>query len=140
MAKTGRPKIGHTVKTSIGPTWFALVNRIVELMPTFTRESRRQNPRAFTIAAAEDRAWDRSSVLAQLVVAGAPQFAHHVLGQRDAVKRAQPCPICWGYVDGPHAAGCGYFGPLAELDSDFRDRLRALNDKHAERRPASTTV
>jgi hypothetical protein len=123
--KAGRPTLGlTTVKTGLGPTWFALLNHITDRMPTFTRAAQMRRQSGLTLTPSEDRTWDRSSVVANLTIAAAPQFAHQVLGEQHAVKKAHPCPLCFGYVDGPHSPTCGYFGPLAELDPNYDSRLR----------------
>lgn len=123
--KPGRPAIGSTVKTSLGPHWIDLLNRITEQMTQFTDAVRMYRNTGHSLTPSEHRAWDRSGVIANLIMAAAPQFAHYVLGDPTAVKAATPCPLCWGYVDGPHRGDCGYFGPYAERDPRYDDRLRA---------------
>lgn len=123
--KTGRPAIGPTVKTSLATTWIDRLNTIAAKMATFTKEVRaaRGLP-AHGLHTIESRAWDRSTVIAALIQAGAGQFAETVLGDKYAVKCGDLCPLCWGYVDGPHANSCGYFGPLSERDPDRDTRIR----------------
>ncbi len=124
--QAGRPaKDGITVKTNLATLVHQLVTNIAERMTSFTEERRTRSRVGLTLTPAGHRSWDRSSVIASLVSAAAPQFAETVLGVKYAVRLGTACPLCWGHVDGPHAPACGYFGPLAERDPDFDNRLRA---------------
>jgi hypothetical protein len=132
--KRGRPaKDGTTVKTNLGTTWYQLLTDIVERMKTFTSRDHNLRDAGLTLPGSDHRAWDRSSIIEVLIIAAAPQFAETVLGIKQSVKPRYPCPLCWGYVDGPHTPACGYFGPLAEHDPNFDNRLRAAIRRAAGR-------
>lgn len=66
--------------------------------------------------AAERSGISRAGLLRRLVSATIGQYEHMVLGDAHAVKLRDLCPLCFGYVDGPHLAGCGYRGPLSDRD------------------------
>lgn len=65
-----------------------------------------------------------------------PQYRTNTLSQTGRILLGQRCPLCTGYVDGPHRTGCGYFGPMAERDigaeHDRLPELAARFDRHGD--------
>lgn len=123
-SRIGRPPIGPTIKAAMSQRVVDLLDSITKLMPAFTRDHRDRTQAGLRLMPSPDKTWTRADVVAQVVAAGAPQFAHYVLGQRNAVQLGSPCPLCYGFVEGPHSNRCGYFGPHAELDPHFEERAR----------------
>lgn len=119
----GRPKIGRTISAEIPNPLVDLLDDIAERMRNLNA-GRERTIRSTTDLPTAPSRWKRSNLVQRILAAGAGQFAHYVLRDIAAVQRGDRCPLCHGYVDGPHVSDCGYFGPLAELDDQYDNRLR----------------
>lgn len=116
----GRPEIGPAIKFALPHTDLTDLDDVVDQMNTHPRRA----PSNFTPG--EETVWKRAHILRRLIRAGLGQWRTGVLGEQHAVKNGAPCPLCFGYVDGPHHPRCGYFGPRAGADPDFVNRLRTV--------------
>jgi hypothetical protein len=116
--KIGRPAIGGSLDNQ---TRFLITmdNDLVQAVDDAA--ARGDVPPAYQVGS-------RAALIRRMVGACIAQYRSVVLGMPKQDLRRMPCPCCLGYVDGPHADACGYFGDRSDerASSNLKTRLSVL--------------